>query len=235
MTFLNRSYTPERVIVVYTGNGDYYLEAHSISAKGEVSPGVPLTRKAMNKLVKAVKDTSSRNKVFKFDSVVPDNLVYFNCDTSNPRVVWFSPAGKKSLYWTKGMGIPDGIAQVPPMVFVAEGENLTVYALEENKKPIATTKLFRVPFCNVAGNDGSVCTGRTNVETEYSIDGIIKSFESIFWDTRFSGHAMNDEDDSIVKGRNFYDLWKSQAANPENPFPIEILHPTKKTVQSLFK
>ncbi|MFL5731070.1 MAG: hypothetical protein ACJ75J_16400 [Cytophagaceae bacterium] len=229
LNWISKSFEPSKVIVAYKNNHDYYLEVHSITDKG-LSPGVPLTKKALNKIIKTIKGSEVKSKPLKFGGPIPENLIYYNCDPKSPYLVWFMPAGKKNLYWTPAMNIPDGSAHVPPMVFVADKEMLKVYALADNKKPSLNTPLFIAPFCNIT--NGIVCIGNTSRAAVETIEGLMERSERIFWDTRFSGHAM-DNDASIIRGFNFYHFWKERIAKPDESFPVDVLVPTKETMEDL--
>jgi PRTRC genetic system protein B len=227
LSWIGNALKPFKIIVAYKSDHDFYMEVHGINEKG-ISPGVPLSKQAMNKMIKSVKQ--SAHKMLKFKDIIPENIIHYNCDPITPYLIWFSPAGKKKLYWTAQMQIPDGEAHVPPMVFILKNQELDVYAVSENRRPNMKSALFNVPFCNV-DDEGGVCTGNVSLPDCSFIDDLMKSYESIFWDTRFSGHGLDNE--AIIKGFNFYHFWKDRISKPGEVFPVEVLIPTKKRLEDL--
>lgn len=106
---------------------------------------------------------------------------------------------KVSAYYTKGLHVPDGTIEVPPLVWRwnASHMELQVYAFknteayEKIKKvrtPDEDTDLFYAPFHNVYEN-GRVCLGsgwHSNIKEARTFKGIMEQMEHVFWNTRFS-------------------------------------------------
>jgi PRTRC genetic system protein B len=71
------------------------------------------------------------------------------------------------MYFVKNLEIPNGKAQVPAMLWFADKENLSVFALTSDKRPTEKTPLYYAPFFNVY-EDGAVCMGTVDVNIKNS-------------------------------------------------------------------
>lgn len=161
--------------------GDIYATQHSARVVDErpvLLPGVPITLESLADFAElAAKRTSYRG-------FVHDRVVYLAPYTiawwvpACTRRVWFKSAGK--------LGERSGDAKHPPLVFIVNKKSWSVFALRDNQRPRADTKLCRAPYFNV-WDDGRICVG--NVDTPDSITGeSIKPFEDAFFRSRFT-HA----------------------------------------------
>src|SRR3546814_8026531 len=79
------------------------------------------------------------------------------------------------------------MASVPAMLWKADRNRLSLFALNSKGKPKAETTLYRAPFFNVY-EDGNVCMG--TVETDFSeaenIEEFMQQWERAFWESYFS-------------------------------------------------
>ncbi|ULT39936.1 prokaryotic E2 ligase family D protein [Niabella defluvii] len=60
--------------------------------------------------------------------------------------MWFTKAQRRELYFTQKLGIPNGTASVPPMLWVADRQSISIFALRTNRRPTKDTKLYYAPF-----------------------------------------------------------------------------------------
>src|SRR5690606_23979117 len=127
-----------------------------------------------------------------------------------------------------GLGIPNGIAQVPPMLWVADKNSLSVFALATNRRPTEKTLLHYAPFFNIY-EKGNVCMGTVSVEIKNSasVEEFIQAWEDYFFNSYFS-HSLSAD----LTKTNIVNLWKD-IINTDKPFPIEILKKNNKTLKNL--
>jgi PRTRC genetic system protein B len=96
-------------------------------------------------------------------SYVPPNIVGI-CSTA---IAWYEPASVRRMYFRTvqdiGLNPFDGCElHQPPLVFVAGGRQLRVFALLEDRRPTLDTRLAHAPYFNVSGNH-QVCLGSAQV------------------------------------------------------------------------
>ena len=130
------------------------------------------------------------------------------------------------MYFVKNLEIPNGKAHVPAMLWFANKENLSVFALASDKRPTEKTVLYFAPFFNVY-EDGAVCMGTVNIniKNSASVEEFIKAWEDYFFNSYFS-HLLDNYNPIIG---NCVNLWRKLMETGET-FPVEVL---KKIVKPL--
>lgn len=73
------------------------------------------------------------------------------------------------------------MAQVPPLLWLANKQNLVIFALASDRRPTEKTMLYHAPFFNVYDN-GSVCMGTVdvNIKNSASIEEFTEAWEKYF-------------------------------------------------------
>ena len=134
-----------------------------------------------------------------------------------------------TIVFTENLEIPNGRAEVPAMLWLANKRSLKIFALSSNRRPTEKTELFYAPFFNVYEN-GNVCMGTVDVhiQNSTSLEEFIKNWEDYFFNSYFS-HLMNEH--NPING-NCVNLWKS-LINVEKPFPKEALKKANRTLKNL--
>ena len=105
----------------------------------------------------------------------------------------------------------------PPLVWRVTNGDLTIRALIENKRPVASTKLAVAPYWNLS-DDGRVCTGSMRRPDGATVSSIA-DWERGFYESAFT-HANVGRLTRHPGG--FEDLWLSLAATRRS-FPRESL------------
>jgi PRTRC genetic system protein B len=156
--------------------------------------------------------------------LLPGKLLYLN--NRRGYAIWHTSGQQANLLFSGSLHVPCGQASVPAMVWKADRDTLTVFALKTNHIPKADTVLYQSPFLNVYA-DGQVCMGTvdTNPASADSLEDFMKHWEQAFWNSYFSHLNV---DISPVKG-NVIQLWK-ELVGSDRPFPNEVL---KKTIWTL--
>ena len=232
-------YTPEKAILIYRSNsgeqtGSYqnegiYVESYDIGKNGNPVNAHPLTIKEMLLFADLLQSANEvQTNYFTSRGIMPSNVLHIE-PTQRGSIIWYTPAQEISLFFSPALEITNAKAYVPAMVWKAGSEGLAVFALKGNKKPTPRTKLYHAPFFNIYKN-GNVCMGTVDVDVkqERCLEDFIAKWECYFWNSYFS-HLM--EGFTPVKG-NIVLLWQ-QLIRTNEPFPVSVLKPTGKTVETL--
>lgn len=85
----------------------------------------PLTVREASRLAKVLTtSTKEKEPVLRPDGIVSEQILYF--DTSMNKVIWYTKGMGRQMLFTEDLGIPNGTANVPPMLWVADRNNLAV-------------------------------------------------------------------------------------------------------------
>ena len=227
-------YHPKSALVFYETigtNTDVYVEHFDMDNNGTPINAHPLTVKEANVLAKALKTDEENSKAFlKPKGILPTNILHIN-SSEKGTVLWYTKAQQRQLYFVNGLGIPNGKAKVPPLVWFANKNSLSVFALSSDRRPTEKTLLHYAPFFNLYEN-GNVCMGTVNIDIQNSasVEEFIQAWESYFFNSYFS-HLLGNY--NPIK-RNCVTIWKDLIGT-ENPFPKEVLKPNNKTLKNLLQ
>lgn len=229
-------YYPTTALVFYQNderNKDTYVEYFDMDKNGNPINAHPLTEREAETLAKALitKTQSEKKQDFlKPNGILPTHVLQIN-PSENGSVLWFTKSMKRQLFFTENLEIPNGMAEVPAMLWSANKRGLKIYALANNRRPSENTPLFFAPFFNVYEN-GNVCMGTVDVhiQNSTSLEEFIKKWEDYFFNSYFS-HLMNEH--NPING-NCVNLWKS-LINTEKQFPKETLKKVNRTLKNLLQ
>lgn len=227
-------YYPTTALVFYQNddrNKDTYVEYFDMDKNGNPINAHPLTEREAKILAKALITKTQRGKKQDFlkpNGILPAHVLQIN-PSENGSVLWFTKSMKRQLFFTENLEIPNGMAEVPAMLWSANKRGLKIYALANNRRPSENTSLFFAPFFNVYEN-GNVCMGTVDVhiQNSTSLEEFIKKWEDYFFNSYFS-HLMNEH--NPING-NCVNLWKS-LINTEKQFPKETLKKVNRTLKNL--
>lgn len=237
--FSEGMYTPTRALLIYKHQGRtdrHYVESFDIGDDGKPVNAHPLSEDEAEELAKRLKKPEARKKGKKESSrflqslgILPGDVLYVKPGELG-YAIWYTPAQMQPLHFVDSLGIPNGKAYVPAMVWRATCNSLEVFALASKKRPDGQTKLFHAPFFNVGGN-GVVCLGtiKTAIPEHCPLELFISLWPGYFFNSYFS-HANGV---GLTK-TNIVQLWQGQVASG-NSFPTSALKPTKLTLQSLIR
>jgi PRTRC genetic system protein B len=226
-------YYPKSALVFYQTTGvskDTYVEHFDMDKNGMPINAHPLTIQEANRLAKALKTAQEEKEpLLKPQGILSNQVLYF--DATGNKVVWFTKAMKREMYFIEGLGIPKGSANVPPMLWVASRNGLAVFALPSNKRPTQRTQLCNAPFFNVY-QDGSVCMGTVDVRIKKtaSLENFIDEWEGYFFNSYFS-HLMHGFNPIIG---NCVSLWENLITTMET-FPMEVLKKNNLTLKDIVR
>ena len=230
-------YHPTTALVFYQTderNKETYVEYFDMDKSGKPINAHPLTEREAETLAKAliVKTQKEKNQDFlKPKGILPTHILQINPNAENGSAIWYTKSMKRQLYFTENLEIPNGMAEVPAMLWFANKRSLKIFALANSRRPTEKTELFYAPFFNVY-EDGNVCMGTVDVNIQNSnyIEEFIEKWEDYFFNSYFS-HLMNEH--NPING-NCVNLWKS-LINTEKQFPKEALKQANRTLKNLLK
>jgi PRTRC genetic system protein B len=187
----------------------------------------PLTQREASQLAKALKIAKAKKEpCLKINGILGSHILHL--DPQKGKAIWFTKAGQRELYFVESLGIPNGRAGVPPMLWAANRNSLFVFALKSNRRPNESTSLYYAPFFNVYEN-GNVCMGTVDVQIKKtaSLEEFTAAWEQYFFKSYFS--HLNDQ--NPING-NCVCLWKD-LVNTDKHFPKDVLKKTNKTLKNL--
>lgn len=215
-------YHPKSALVFYESDerhSDMYVEYFDMDENGNPMNAHPLTVNEAKLLAKRFNVQSRREKEFlKPKSIISSNILLID-NSENGKVIWYTESCEKELFFSKGLGIPNGIANVPALIWCANKQHLKIYAIDSNHRPTEDTQLFHAPFFNVY-DSGSVCMGTvdTKIKKSASLEEFTATWENCFFNSYFS-HLMYNH--NPIKG-NCVSLWKELIISDKD-FPIDVL------------
>ncbi len=219
---------PFMALIAYKANyQEYYLESRPIE-NGRMGAGAPLTEGALNSLIKMLRQ-NEKVEIVNVGGIVPANLLFFSQSNSGHRkMVWYRPAEVREMHFASSLHIPDGQAQVPPLVYLATNDSLSVFALSSSKRPNGKTILYEPPFHNCS-NSGSVCLGsaKTKLPKQMTYTALMEYYETLFWKSEFTHNGQA----AAVGNLNL--IWKEQVTKPDQPFNLKKLKATSSKLNSL--
>ena len=226
-------YHPKSALVFYETKGtetDMYVEHFDMDSNGTPVNAHPLTVKEAEILAKALQTNEERSRAFlKPKGILPTNILHVN-PSDKGAVIWYTKAQQRQLYFVNGLGIPNGTAQVPPMLWVADKSSLAVFALATNRRPTEKTPLHYAPFFNIY-EKGNVCMGTVSIDIKNSasVEEFIQAWEDYFFNSYFSHSLCAD-----LTRANIINLWKD-IINTDKPFPKEVLKKNSKILKNILR
>ena len=186
-------YSAETRDGVFASKTQLAVTAHDINTKFAqpvIEPGQPVTYAAVEALATAL----GRNLSAGF---LPPNIL----SVGFGQVAWFCPAERRRLWFkpdgrfnggpvkddsetARAMRLNGKFAHHPPLLFIARDSGLSVFALAENRRPEAHTKIFRAPYWNL-WDTGKLCEGNRRL-AKFPVPASIPAYEDGFFNSAFS-------------------------------------------------
>ena len=226
-------YRPTSALVFYQSderNKDTYAEHFDMDKNGNPINAHPLTEREAKVLAKALTLNTKKEKSRDFlkpKGILPTNILHIS-PSEKGTVLWYTKTQQRQIYFVDSLGIPNGKAQVPPMLWLASKSSLTVFALANDRRPTEKTPLHYAPYFNIY-EKGNVCMGTVGIDIKNSasVEEFIQAWEHYFFNSYFS-HSLCE---NLTK-KNIVNLWKD-LINTDKPFPKEVLKKNNKTLKNL--
>lgn len=225
---LREKLRPTDALVFYDSSEGKYVEHRSITG-GKMGAGQPLDLKQFAQMVRLVERyTDGQQQMTAINGAIPQNLLYADPNLDRMRLVWWRPAEERKMFFTDAVNIPNGVMQVPGVVYsVKGGGTLSVWCFR-GKRPRGV--LYKAPFLNVY-NDGHVCLGSSKTEKprNNTFGEWILYWEKMFWQSEFASMIG----DNPIDG-NLVTVTK-QCIQQSKPFPVELLKKANVKLSDLLK
>lgn len=180
---------PVMGIMVYKGGDEYYLEKRKTiktnSGDYRLGVGGPLKRTTLHRLLSTL--IKKEKSVKSFKGVIPNNVLHYQSNYDGFKLTWLMKSQPQHLSFAKGLNIPNGIADIPHLIFKIEGNSIYVAAVKTTNIK-EDTIVYMPPFHNMS-SEGSLCkgSGKYSTRSEYFED-IMSAVEQGFFNSMFSHH-----------------------------------------------
>ncbi|MBS0027228.1 hypothetical protein ACTJJ0_12245 [Chitinophaga sp. 22321] len=229
---LGQLYFPKSALIFYQTEEktpDAYVEYFDMDHTGMPINAHPLTVREAKALTKALSITDEKVNCLQSHGIMDSHILHVA--PLNGKAIWFTKSTQRKFCFTENLNLPNGKAFVPPLLWIANRQSLTLFALASNHRPTEKTMLYHAPFFNIY-EDGKVCMGTVDVRIEKtaSLEDFIRTWEDHFFNSYFS-HLMAGH--NPING-NCVSLWGNLIATGER-FPIEVLKKSNTTFKDLLK
>lgn len=215
-------FDPSALLVVYSHNNDTYLECAPVLDDGSVGALAPVSKQFMSDLVSGFSEDFRATP----HGAVPSNLLLADTRKGCEHYIWWEKPGMRQMFFDKSLDIPDGMYNMPGIVYDVKGSTLSVYCFK-GKRPTLKSKLFYGPFYNYYAT-GKVCLGNATVKpaTNPTWQNMMDRWQKIFW------CSMNvHEICHPIRGS----LRDAICDAADKPFDETLMLPMKKTLQDCLK
>lgn len=225
-------YLPLKAFVIFEKKSDdkaIYIESYDFDKNGFPINAHPLSLKESTALANALATSEMlKHSFLKPTGLLPKNLLYLNPEKDG-YAIWYTEAQKVKLYFVESLGIPNGLASIPPLIWKASKKKLSVYAINSTTNINEQSQLLHAPFFNIYKN-GEVCMGTVavKIKLDCSLEEFITQWQNYFFNSYFS-HLIMEK--SPVKG-NLIQLWQKLIKNQKD-FPTKCLIKNGLTLKDL--
>lgn len=239
----NRQFAPYKAILLYHtvdpdeerrayrshADSEMYVESFDIAPNGKPINAHPLTIPEMMALGDIFNSTKELNTTYlRSRGILPSNVMYVD-QRENGFAVWYTPPMNADLFFTERLGIPNGIAPMPALLWKATKNSLHIYAMKGKVKPNDNTPLYHAPFFNIYAG-GNVCMGTVhiNITSQTHLEDFMLQWQAYFCQSDFS-HSINGGSSTKTDTAA---LWR-RLVGTGRPFPTEELMPCNRTLKQV--
>lgn len=219
------------ILLYQSSSNDFLATTHDVE-NGALLPGTPIDRNALSDITSKLAGQAETGR-----TMLPARVLYSDASL----LMWWCPASRRPIYFKSGKPQLDDLSGKevvhPPLVFMARNQSLCVWALSEDLRPEASTRLFVAPYFNIY-EGGSMCSGNVRLPESLSPSSKnLKAWEGAFFETNFTHSNLGSAKiTTFPEGHNA--LWAWMAAECQRSkhwiFPCEAaLVETKLTVASV--
>jgi PRTRC genetic system protein B len=229
ITELEDELTPLYSLVVYKfqRSQKMYVECAKVR-NGNAMAYHPLTIKEASSISNGMQAAEVQLAYLDSGGILPTGILSVQI-TGHPRVVWHTPAMKAPLLFQADLGVANATYPIPPMIWMATKDRLTIYAVKENERPTEDTLLYLPPFHNVFGSC-EVCMGtvRTHLGNPDCIEEFTEQWQQFFFSSYFThlGSLGNPTRSPLER------VWKS-LHDTDRDFPLDELVTANKVLKDI--
>ena len=216
-------YEPKSALVFYESldkNATMYVEHFDMDRNGNPINAHPLTVNEAKELAKSLHTEEEKDKTFLQSKGILSTNILNIIPSQNGSVLWYTQSQERQMYFVKKLEIPNGKAKIPAMLWFANKERLSVFALTSDKRPTEKTLLYYAPFFNV----------NVHIKNSASVEEFTNAWEDYFFNSYFS-HLLDNY--NPIKG-NCVNLWKRLIETGET-FPVGVLKKNDKTLKNVLR
>lgn len=154
----------------------------------------PVAREDIISLFKDLNDKENIKKKRKYtcSGLLDTNVLIAEQTTTSYNLMWWSMSTIKTLKFSKRAKMPDIRAQVPAMLYVANGKNMQIFHLQENLRPTEKCKVYNCILPNTMhGNDICFGTVERQIPTEATFKQLITLWENYYWNSYFTTSGLD--------------------------------------------
>ena len=227
---ISRPCIPQAALIVYSTENSYnyqtsyYLETRLVKQDGTLGAARPVSKKFIQELVQAFKADYEKRP----HGLMPQNFLVADSRIGQEKYIWWTPPGKKNLYFSESIGVQDGEYNMPGCIFAVLGERLHVFAFEGNE-PKQKGELLYGPFFNYYADCG-ICLGSAKVKWPDDITwkDIQTHWETLFWNS-VNSHSITNP---VKKGQNLVLTIKE---SKDAPYKTSKLQRTEYTLETFLQ
>jgi PRTRC genetic system protein B len=169
-------------VLIYEDERRAFATLHDVLAQVE---GAPLLAPAQPLSLSFLKRLSEGLGARIATEILPANVL----GRTPGMLAWWVPTSRRIMFFgeadEKARMLNGLVFPQPALVFKVRNRELFVRALDANLRPNADTRLKTAPYWNVAGDDGRVCLGTTQVPDNLSVDSM-PAFETAFFQSEYT-------------------------------------------------
>lgn len=226
---MNTRFKLKHGIFIYSGENNIgeesvYIETAAAKKDGTFSSAKPMTEQGFKNLLQTAYDQTKKIE----SKILDPGIIFLDQSIATFRIIWYRKHCMKKIHVTSQNKVYN--IWIPSMLYFLENNTVHLYALKTVQRPTANTTLYVPPVKNLTGKleDAEFCWGGVdNTVDQNSVNEIIKSWESIIWDTGF-----NDDGPETIKQGNVYDLYEL-LDKYKSKFPKRQLVPAYKNIETL--
>ena len=229
-------YTLKQAVLIYQNEqNECAASIHEVDtayAGGSILPGQPVTMAALEALLTAL----GRGVGGGF--IAPE-ILSAGLDT----LIWWCPAARRRIWFKPNAAAGDTEVKrlrklsgqhiwYPPLMFKAQPDSLSAFALAANERPKANTRIYKAPFWNL--NEGGMCNGDITLPAVAAEN--IGRFQSAFFDSAFTHNSQGGKLTAHPGGYvGLLEALAKRKSKPNTAFWVSQLVRTPQQVQTQIK
>lgn len=183
---------------------DSFISQMQISNNNEIS--LPVTINPVE-LIEALSTATTLNSNTQSELIDPRILV----KTANKLVWHYTPKATQRLYYSHANKKINAPIMWCNFVFMLQGKQLSVAAVQHKTRPNANTRLYHAPLPNVY-QSGKICLGNCTMPDTLDIDALSETyFDSVKTHLNFKGQLRANKETSQSQ---YYEYIKSKINQP---------------------